>query len=212
MIQLELRTCTEVVPFQQFHFLAWFKLNHCQRSPSWRIKTLGNPRPGYRPRTEQGIRPRGWEVFGGASGDLRQLREEKKYLKCSATWRVFCSEYLKMKSGHADRIIRLWEEFGAGYFELAQLTRCSPETYRAIEPAVKEGTLRYQDETIELHPENARKVATAVASLRKKPARQLEMHERLHEIDRRCRAIAEELEEISRKDGMARIGSSSRRS
>src|SRR5687767_13906268 len=124
---------------------------------------------------------------------LRQLREEKKYLKCSTTWREFCSEYLKMNSGHADRIIRLWEEFGAGYFELAQLTRCSPETYRAIEPAVKEGTLRYQDETIELHPENARKVATAVAALRKKPARQLEMHERLHEIDRRCRVIAEEL-------------------
>jgi hypothetical protein len=33
-----------------------------------------------------------------------------------------------MTSNHADRIIRLWQEFGAGYFELAQLTRVSAET------------------------------------------------------------------------------------
>src|SRR6185503_351222 len=81
---------------------------------------------------------------------LRQLREEKKYLKCSATWREFCSEYLKMNSGHADRIIRLWEEFGAGYFELAQLTRVSPETYRTLEPSVRDGALHVNGEAIKL--------------------------------------------------------------
>ena len=53
---------------------------------------------------------------------------EKKYQKCAPTWKEFCPKFLKMTSNHADRIIRLWQEFGAGYFELAQLTRVSAET------------------------------------------------------------------------------------
>ena len=140
---------------------------------------------------------------------LLRLRQEKKYLKCAANWREFCTSYLKMSGSEADRIIRLWEEFGAAYFELAQLMRISPESYRAIEPAVKDGALHHNGETIEFDAENSGKLAAAVAQLRsaeggKKPSRKnpphREMHERLAELDRRCMKIAAEFDEISRKE------------
>ena len=140
---------------------------------------------------------------------LLRLRQEKKYLKCAANWREFCTNYLKISGSEADRVIRLWEEFGASYFELAQLIRISPEGYRAIEPAVKERSLHHDGEAIEFDPENSRKLATAVAQLRgagtgkktaKKSPPQREMHERLEDLERRCTGIVMEFQEISRKE------------
>jgi hypothetical protein len=144
---------------------------------------------------------------------LLRLRQEKKYLRCSANWREFCTNYLKISGSEADRIIRLWEEFGASYFELAQLIRISPEGYRAIEPAVKEGALQHDGETIEFDPENSRKLAEAVAELKgaqtatkpaNRPARKspphLEPHDRIADLDRRCTGIIMEFQEISRKE------------
>ena len=135
---------------------------------------------------------------------IRRLREEKIYKRCISDWKEFCPKYLKMSSSHADRIIRLLEEFGPGYFEMLQLTRISPETYRELAPTIQNGALLVDGEAIELNPGNARKVATAIAEMRKpsqkrKPAR-LETHERLEQIDRRCTAIVADLEEISRKE------------
>jgi hypothetical protein len=140
---------------------------------------------------------------------LLRLRQEKKYLQCAANWREFCTNYLKISGTEANRIISLWEEFGASYFELAQLMRISPEGYRAIEPAVKEGALHHDGEAIEFDPENSRKLAAAVAQLRsteagKKPAKKSppyrEMHERIAELDRRCTMMIAEFQEISRKE------------
>src|SRR5690349_25180288 len=70
---------------------------------------------------------------------LKRLREERCYLRVSANWRAFCTDYLKMSQTQADHIIQLWDEFGAGYFELAQLTRISPATYRAVAPTIHNG-------------------------------------------------------------------------
>ncbi len=92
---------------------------------------------------------------------IRRLRNEKLYKRVTEHWREFCPEYLKMSGAQADSIIRLWEEFGAGYFEIAQLTRVSPETYRALAPAVDNGVLNLNGEQIELTIENSRKVAAA---------------------------------------------------
>ena len=134
---------------------------------------------------------------------LRRLREEKVYKRRSTTWKEFCPQYLNMSSSQADRIIRLWEEFGAGYFELAQLTRISSETYRAVEPAVKEGALHFNGDVIELDPRNAEKVASAVAELRRNmPApepRELEMSERLDALEKRCAAVLIEFDAIARQ-------------
>jgi hypothetical protein len=135
---------------------------------------------------------------------LRRLREEKKYQRCTPNWEDFCPNYLKMSRSEADKIIRLWEEFGAGYFDVAQLTRISPETYRAIEPVVKDGALHFDGEALELDVENSRKVAAAVAELRRRASAQKsaqpEMHHRLAELDRRCTVMILEFEEISQKE------------
>jgi hypothetical protein len=139
---------------------------------------------------------------------IRRIREERLYRGVTPDWRDFCAGYLSMSGTQADRIIRLFEEFGPGYFELAQLTRISPETYRAIGPAVQDGALHFEGEVIELNPENARRVAAAIAELRKtagtqkqkKQPRPLEPHERLARIDQRGSALIAELDELSRKE------------
>jgi hypothetical protein len=98
---------------------------------------------------------------------LRRLREEKTYLQMEPQWRDFCPKYLGMSSSQADRVISYLEEFGPQYFQLSQLTRISPETYRAIAPAIRDGAIQTGGETVELAPENARQVAAAVAELRR---------------------------------------------
>ncbi len=140
------------------------------------------------------------------AASLRRLREQKLYKRVVSDWREFCSNYLKMSRTHVDRVIALLNEFGPGYFELAELTRISPETYRAIAPAVKEGVLEFQGNAIEMSVENSRKVAAAVAELRrtlpkkKKRAAPPEMHVRLQDLDKRCTAMLAEFEEIAQKE------------
>ena len=102
-----------------------------------------------------------------AAEGLRRLREEKLYKRCTGKWDDFCPKYLKISRVEADRTIKLWEEFGPAYFELSQLTRVSPQTFRAIAPSIQDGALRYNGETIELNAENTRKVAAAIAALRR---------------------------------------------
>jgi hypothetical protein len=141
---------------------------------------------------------------------LFALREQRVYRACSPSWKEFCVNFLKISRGEADKLIRLWEQFGAGYFEVAQLTRISAETYGAIASSVHNGALHFNGEPIELVPQNCRKVAAAVAELRgalparrpakKKPPRPLEMHERIAELDKRCTAILEDFDDISRKE------------
>lgn len=134
---------------------------------------------------------------------LRTLREAKLYKQVTPEWRDFCERYLKMSKGQADHLIHLLDEFGAGYFEVAQLTRISPETYRALAPSVKNGVLEYQGTSIELNVENARKVTAVVAEVRrarppKKRAACVEMHVRVRELDRRCTGMLDEFAEIAR--------------
>ena len=134
---------------------------------------------------------------------IRRLRNEKLYKRVTEHWKAFCPQYLKMSGTQADTIIRLWEEFGAGYFEVAQLTRVSPETYRALEPAVNQGVLNLNGEQIELTVENSHKVAAAVSELRrslppKKPEPELGLDERIKRLDRLCTTVIEEFSGIPR--------------
>ena len=152
------------------------------------------------------------QAFGMVAGrcsaaqaqNLRCLREEKKYLKVSPTWKEFAPPYLGMSSSQADRIIAMLDEFGPGYFELAQLTRISAETYRAIEPVVKDHALHFNGEVIALDPENARKVAAAVAELRRgaaaKPRTEKSPDERMLDIDRRFDRIIADMAHLVRQD------------
>lgn len=132
---------------------------------------------------------------------LRTLRETKLYRRVTPDWREFCPRYLRMSRAQVDHLIRLLEEFGPGYFEVAQLTRVSPETYRAIAPSVKNGVLQYQGNSIELSVENSRRVVAAVAEMRRaRPGkkRTVEMHVRIQELDKQCTAMLDEFNEIAR--------------
>lgn len=136
---------------------------------------------------------------------LKRLREERCYLRVSANWRAFCNEYLKISQTQADRIIQLWDEFGAGYFELAQLTRISPETYRALAPAIHNGAVHCNGQAIELSVENSRRVAAVVAELRRslpagKPPHEIPMPQRLSRLDKRCAQIVADFAEISKRE------------
>jgi hypothetical protein len=139
------------------------------------------------------------------AASLRRLREERIYKRVAPNWRDFCPQFLKMSRTQADQVIQLLDEFGPAYFELAQLTRVSAETYRAIAPSIRDGVLHSHGDAIDLTVENTRKVAAAIAEFRrtlpvKKPAPQLPMHERLAELDKRCSVMIAEFEEISVKE------------
>jgi hypothetical protein len=135
---------------------------------------------------------------------IRRLREEKQYKRCCEKWDDFCPKYLKMSRGEADRIIRLLDEFGPVYFELAQVTRISAGTFRAIAPAVSGGVLHHNGESIELTAENSQKVAAAVAEMRralpksKDVAEEPDMLRRIRISADRCAESLAELDRISR--------------
>jgi hypothetical protein len=132
---------------------------------------------------------------------LRRIRNEKLYKSRSEHWNAFCIEYLGMSKRNADRIIRYLDEFGTVYFEIAQLTRISPETFRAIAPAVEDHQLRTGGETIALIPENARKVAAAVDELRRaaaaRPPAERPLRDRITTLERRARELTEEFSDLS---------------
>jgi hypothetical protein len=98
---------------------------------------------------------------------LRELREKKLYLNHAEDWDEFCTQHLHTTKETANRLIRHLDEFGPTYFEVAQLTRISPATYRAIAPSIRDQALHHNGDVIALIPENAEKVAAAVAELRK---------------------------------------------
>ncbi len=98
---------------------------------------------------------------------IRRVREERLYKRCTEKWDDFCTRYLQMSRAEADRVIRRLDEFGPAYFEISQLTRVSPEMFRAIAPAIHDGALHVNGEAIELNPENSRRIAAAVAEMRR---------------------------------------------
>ena len=133
---------------------------------------------------------------------LLRLRESRCYLRLATTWKEFCPQFLNISYSRADRIIRCWQEFGPGFFELRRLIGISPEVYRSIEPAIQDGALHFKDEAIDLDPENSRKVVAAVTELRrsllpKEPGPLPTLEERLSDLDKRSEALIAEFNQIA---------------
>lgn len=135
---------------------------------------------------------------------LHRLRQTNEFQFVTPRWREFCSHHLGIDGRNADKIVRLWEEFGAAYFELAQLAPIPPGTYRALAPSIRDGALHLNGEVIELIPENSCRLATAVAAFRRalppRPTPQLAPHEQLAALDERCVALAAEIQKFSNKE------------
>jgi len=121
---------------------------------------------------------------------MRRIRNEKKYIAVSPSWEEFCSKHLRISKAQANRIIRRLDEFGPDYFDLAQLTRITPDEYKAIAPSVDEHALTWNGEQIELIPENAERLAAAVTELRNAAAAEPPVVEtttfRIQKLEQRC--------------------------
>lgn len=102
---------------------------------------------------------------------LKQVRDSEAYKKLNLTWEEFCPAQAGLSRVQADRLIRQLDEFGAPYFQLTGIVPVSPATYREIAPAITDGALEYLGEQIPIIPENAVKIRTAVAALRKEISR-----------------------------------------
>jgi len=131
---------------------------------------------------------------------IKQTRDQKTYKKICSDWRQFCPEYLHISGAQADRIIALLDEFGPGIFDLKQLMNISPETYRIVEPVVKDHAILHNGETIELDPANAQRVAEAVSALRRQAALKLpvsnDLTSRIARIEKRFFAILDEIDQF----------------
>jgi hypothetical protein len=126
---------------------------------------------------------------------LRRIRDDKLYLGCSRTWDEFCERELGASRRNINRVISYLEEFGPQYFQVVQLTRISPQQYRAIASHIDEGAVNLNGEVVALLPENQQKISEAVKALidRSHPAA------RKHEPDftdarKRCESAADILE------------------
>jgi len=97
---------------------------------------------------------------------LRRIRDEKLYRAKAEDWDSYCRKYVGVGRSYADRLIRQLEEFGPNYFQLSQVARISPDTYRQIAGSVHEDGIAYGGEKIAIVPENNQKLIEAVNALR----------------------------------------------
>jgi len=139
---------------------------------------------------------------------LREIRDAKKYEALCASWDEFCENELHVSRSQANRIIKYLEEFGPAYFELTQLMPVSPREYRELAPAIADHRIEVNGKSIALIPEKADEVAAAVEELRRKAAAAKAEarpasapRDRLASLDRDCRRLAAEFEDLSRLMG-----------
>jgi hypothetical protein len=97
---------------------------------------------------------------------LKQIREGKLHETLGLGWDEFCRLHLGMDRSYADRLIRYLDRFGADYFRLSEIVRMSPETYRALRPAISNQHIEIDGEKVLIAPENALRIRTAVTALR----------------------------------------------
>jgi hypothetical protein len=132
---------------------------------------------------------------------LKKTRDQKLYLGYAKSWEECCTKHIGMSRANAERVIGLLEEFGPAYFEVAQLTRVSPETFRQLAPSIHDGALDHQGEAIALISENAARVASVVGEHRKAAASprtvDTPVGTRLDALEGRCNRLLEEFEELS---------------
>lgn len=129
---------------------------------------------------------------------LLHIREKKLWRHYAPTWGHFCENHLRISQGHANRLIRLLQEFGEPYFTVARAVPISAATYRAIAPAVHDNALHVGGETIALTEENAPRIAAAVDALRQTltvKATDPEEHpeSQVEALDRRCADLLGEI-------------------
>ena len=128
---------------------------------------------------------------------LKKTRDRKLYRGFAKNWDECCTRHFGMSRANAERLIGLLEEFGAAYFAVAQLTRISPETFRALAPAIHGQELYHAGDPIGLPPENAERVAAVVAAHRKPAGACHPKSTPLDLLEQRCNRLIHEFEKLS---------------
>ncbi len=102
---------------------------------------------------------------------LRYIRENRLYREQSANWEDFCDSHVGISRAQIDRTIQCLDEFGEPYFQLAEIVRVSPDTFRALLPHISVAGLEYKGEIIPIEFDEAPRLIAAVNALRpRKPA------------------------------------------
>jgi hypothetical protein len=146
------------------------------------------------------------DAFGAIAGRcsaadaecLRQIRDKKAYVDVASSWDEFCRLHLHVCRKTIDKQIRLLNEFGPAYFQLAQLTRITPNDYRAIAPHLTPEGLQVDGAVIALLPENSQQVSEAVAKLKRNgpPADEVEAGD-FAGVLRRCKLLVASMKTTS---------------
>jgi hypothetical protein len=136
---------------------------------------------------------------------LRQIRDLKLYLVKTRTWGEFCSEFLGASKSHVNGEIRYLLKYGPQYFELAGITRISPDAYRAIAQHVTSRGMELDGEAIPLVVENSQRLAAGVAELLKRAGKPIgkalppaEPEDVFPDVERRMRRLIEVLSAMPR--------------
>ena len=128
---------------------------------------------------------------------LKKTRDRKLYRGFAKNWDECCTRHFGMSRANAERLIGLLEEFGAAYFAVAQLTRISPETFRALAPIIHGQALYHDGDPKGLPLENAERVVEAVATYRKSAPPPRTMGTRLDALEQHCNRLIQEFEKLS---------------
>ncbi|MCA9642240.1 MAG: hypothetical protein KC492_16150 [Myxococcales bacterium] len=98
----------------------------------------------------------------------KRLKSTKEYKRLGFDWEEFCSRYLGKSRQQVDLSIKNLEEFGSIYFNLSEVVKVSPQTYRAIEGSInEEGAIEFGGEAVKIEKANAARVREIVEHLRK---------------------------------------------
>ena len=134
---------------------------------------------------------------------LTRIRKDGLYMALDLTWEEFCKQHAGASRARADEIIRRLEEFGAAYFRLSEIVRISPQSYRAMQAAVKGEALEVGGESIPITPENAPRIRQAIgalrAELRSTQAAQARYSLGITQLQARLDACFEDLSALSRR-------------
>ena len=128
---------------------------------------------------------------------LRRIRDERLYLASARSWDQFCAAHIGASRRNVERSIRLLEEFGPAYFQVAQMAHIGPEEFRAIAGHVDADGVRVDGSVVALLPENSGQIAAAVTELlrRAEPAAPVSKGESFARVIQRCEAAARLLDE-----------------
>ncbi|SPF53313.1 conserved hypothetical protein [Candidatus Sulfopaludibacter sp. SbA4] len=97
---------------------------------------------------------------------LAMIQETGAYKLTGRNWDQFCVEYAGLSPQRVGQIIRNVKEFGAEYYQLKEVIRISPETFRQLLPKIQDQKIEISGEWVNIVAENAALIRDAVNRLR----------------------------------------------